>query len=106
MPKEVIWRTKEAFSDGVSKQTRSWYEIIQEYVEAIDNKTFMSSHYYHNKPTTKEQKYYRYLFEKHYEGRSNIIQYFWMPKYVDAKDSSARTLKIYNDTMQKVVTDN
>ena len=106
MPTEVIWRTKEAFSDGVSKQTRSWYEIIQEHVEAFDNKTFMSSHYYHNKPTTKEQQYYRHLFEKHYEGRSKIIQYFWMPKYVDAKDSSARTLKIYNDTMQKVMSDN
>ena len=31
LPKEVLWRTKEAFSDGVSKQTRSWYKIIQEY---------------------------------------------------------------------------
>ena len=30
----VLWRTKEAFSDGVSKQTKSWYEIIQDYVRS------------------------------------------------------------------------
>lgn len=28
LPKEVLWRTKEAFSDGVSGVKRSWYEII------------------------------------------------------------------------------
>jgi asparagine synthase (glutamine-hydrolysing) len=28
LPKEVLWRTKEAFSDGVSGTKRSWYEII------------------------------------------------------------------------------
>ena len=28
-----IWRTKEAFSDGVTAETRSWYEIIQEFVD-------------------------------------------------------------------------
>ena len=33
LPKSVLWRTKEAFSDGVSKQTKSWYEIIQDYVK-------------------------------------------------------------------------
>jgi asparagine synthase (glutamine-hydrolysing) len=31
LPNEVLWRRKEAFSDGVSKQTRSLYEIIQQY---------------------------------------------------------------------------
>ena len=101
MPKEVLWRIKEAFSDGVSKQTRSWYQIIQEHIETL-NEDKLSSHYYWNKPTTKEQQYYRYIFEKFYECRSNIIKYFWMPKYVDAHDSSARTLKIYNDVMQNV----
>jgi asparagine synthase (glutamine-hydrolysing) len=101
MPTEVLWRTKEAFSDGVSKQTRSWYEIIQEHIASLDEENiFFTSHYYWNKPTTKEQQYYRHVFEKYYEGRSNVIKYFWMPKYVDAHDSSARTLKIYNDVMK------
>ena len=103
MPTEVLWRTKEAFSDGVSKQTRSWYEIIQEHIASLDEENiFFTSHYYWNKPTTKEQQYYRHIFEKYYEGRSNVIKYFWMPKYVDATDSSARTLKIYNDLKQNM----
>ena len=50
-----------------------------------------------NPPTTVEQSYYRYLYNKSYYGTDNIIPYFWMPKYVDAKDASARTLKIYDE---------
>ena len=33
LPKEVLWRRKEAFSDGVSGKERSWYEIIQDLIE-------------------------------------------------------------------------
>ena len=46
-------------------------------------------------PQTKEQYYYRYLFESYYKGMGHVIPYFWMPKFVDAKDSSARTLNVY-----------
>ncbi|AYV80236.1 MAG: putative asparagine synthetase, partial [Gaeavirus sp.] len=30
LPEIVLWRRKEAFSDGVSSESRSWYQIIQE----------------------------------------------------------------------------
>ena len=93
LPDEVLYRTKEAFSDGVSKQTRSWYEIIQEHVEKQNVDT--SKIYNHNQPTTKEQYYYRELFEKYYNGCEKVIPYFWMPRFVEATDSSARTLNIY-----------
>jgi len=33
LPDTILWRTKEAFSDGVSKHGRSLYEIIQEKVK-------------------------------------------------------------------------
>jgi asparagine synthase (glutamine-hydrolysing) len=46
-------------------------------------------------PQTAEQYYYRKIFESHYSGMGKILPYFWMPKYVDAKDASARTLDIY-----------
>jgi asparagine synthase (glutamine-hydrolysing) len=49
-------------------------------------------------PTTTEQFYYRKIFEEHYEGMAHLLPYFWMPKFVDAKDASARTLNIYNST--------
>ena len=45
-----------------------------------------------------EQKYYDEIFHSHY-GNNNytkdIVPYKWMPRFVDASDSSARTLKIY-----------
>lgn len=91
LPDDVLYRKKEAFSDGVSGESRSWFEIIAEKLENIEipkyeyNKTYL-------KPHTKEQIYYRYLFEKQYPKRENIIPYFWMPKWSNTKDPSARTL--------------
>jgi len=113
LPKEILWRTKEAFSDGVSSLNKSWYEIIQEKLENLylnDNstynlesilinlmKTYEKLPISNNIPKTFEQAYYRYIYNKHYRGTDTLIDYYWMPKYVDAKDASARTLKIYNE---------
>lgn len=33
IPKEILWRPKEAFSDGITSVKNSWYKILQEYVE-------------------------------------------------------------------------
>lgn len=95
LPKCVLWRTKEAFSDGVSKITRSLYEIIQENVTS--NFFTFNEKYDHNDPDTEEKKYYREIFESSYRGLGNVVPYFWMPRYVEAKDASARTLQIYNE---------
>lgn len=95
LPDSVLWRKKEAFSDGVSSQDRSWYEIIQEHVNSMDIPSIDTNH---NVPETKEQTYYRSIFNQYF-GKSfeKIIPYFWMPKFVHATDASARTLNIYND---------
>ena len=98
LPKEVLWRKKEAFSDGVSKKSRSLYEIIQEHVSNMGNlPIFYAIHYHHNNPDTKEKQYYRYLYDSYYSGTENIVPYFWMPKWVNATDASARTLDIYEN---------
>jgi asparagine synthase (glutamine-hydrolysing) len=94
LPKCVLWRTKEAFSDGVSKTTRSLYEIIQENIESPV--TIFNVKYQHNNPDTDEKNYYRSIFESYYPGLGTVVQYFWMPRYVHAKDASARTLQIYS----------
>ena len=91
LPAEILYRKKEAFSDGVSSLNHSWYQIIQ---EKLDDIVIPTQLYIVNPPTTKEQKYYRNLFEIYYPG-CNTIPYFWMPKYVNATDASARTLNIY-----------
>ena len=33
LPEEVLWRPKEAFSDGVSSKEKSWYAHLQERIE-------------------------------------------------------------------------
>ena len=115
LPELILWRKKEAFSDGVSKTSRSLYEIIQEYTDTmfknehhvnineLTNKVEFIKHICerqgikcHLMPTTTEQYYYRKLFNMYYEGLDKILPYFWMPKYVDAKDASARTLDLYS----------
>ena len=97
IPDEILWRKKEAFSDGVSSLKRSWYTIIE---EKVQNQTLvkydMSVQYNYNSPQTLEQLYYRTIFEQFYPNMGYLIPYFWMPKYIDALDSSARTLDIYN----------
>jgi asparagine synthase (glutamine-hydrolysing) len=103
LPSCVLWRKKEAFSDGVSKNTRSLYEIIQEYTNLklgadVLNKDSVSTKFYgYLVPETSEQYYYRSIFEEAYPGEGKIIPHFWMPKYVMAKDASARTLDIYQN---------
>ena len=54
---------------------------------------------------TREQRYYREIYDKLYPNTSSIIPYFWMPKFIDADDCSARTLQIYKDKNNSV-TDN
>jgi asparagine synthase (glutamine-hydrolysing) len=99
LPHEVLWRTKEAFSDGVSSTEKSWYAIIQDKLNTMYNDTEFSEKskmYTVNPPTTKEQLYYREIFESHFSGQGHIIPGYWMPKYCKATDASARTLDLYN----------
>ncbi len=97
LPHEVLWRTKEAFSDGVSSQKRSWFEIIQSSMNTRPSVPLSGCALISNTPTTKEQQYYRHIFERYYKAYSNVIPYFWMPKFTNATDSSARTLNIYEN---------
>jgi len=101
LPQNILWRTKEAFSDGVSGNSGSWFEIIQKKLSVINIKN--TSKLQHNIPTTNEQIYYRNIYDSHYFGTEKCIPYFWMPKYVDAHDCSARTLKIYDEISTKLV---
>ena len=86
LPLEVLNRTKEAFSDGVSSINRSWYQIIQEKLnfKAINKFDYLT-------PTTSEQSYYREIFENNYKDQK-VIPYFWMPRWSTTTDPSARTL--------------
>ena len=104
LPEAVLFRTKEAFSDGVSSQTKSWFEIISDKVSTIwpveEYNALMTAYKYeHMPPETCEQLYYRTIFDKLYPNMATSIPHYWMPNFVDAKDSSARTLDVYNQHM-------
>ena len=96
LPDQILWRKKEAFSDGVTSNARSLFEILQEKIMAIygphlvDNKNRVLSRLDH------EKHYYKSIFEKHFPNLQQIIPYYWMPKYTNAMDPSAKTLDIYS----------
>jgi len=96
---EVLWRPKEAFSDGVSSVKKSWYQIVLDYFdkkytnEDLENANIL---YRFNTPYTKESLHYRLKFnEKYSDIQSNVIPYFWLPKWGNVKEPSARVLSVY-----------
>ncbi|XP_039858662.1 asparagine synthetase [glutamine-hydrolyzing]-like [Simochromis diagramma] len=98
IPDEILWRRKEAFSDGLTSVKKSWYTYLQEHLESMVNDDDMEEAYKrfpHNPPRTKEAYYYRQEFEKHYPDRAQWLSHYWMPRWIDAIDPSARTLSIY-----------
>ena len=105
LPDKILWRRKEAFSDGVSGQGRSLFVILQEKirdklnvkVEEIQAKYIENDVYYfpHEATIETEKKYYKEIFDSLYPNCTDILPYFWMPKYTNATDPSARTLTIY-----------
>jgi len=86
LPDEILWRKKEAFSDGVSSHGRSLYVILQEKIAEIMGETpcLMT-----------EKKYYKQIYDEAFPNCQHLLPYYWMPKYTNATDPSARTLAIY-----------
>lgn len=110
LPLEVVERRKEAFSDGVSGQQKSWKDDIE---DRINERNVLKSDSIKlliresdNKMTV-EQAYYKDLFLKQIMNKYNLtyhnldgdfykrLETRWMPRYVNASDPSARTLDMY-----------
>jgi len=91
IPDEINWRVKEAFSDGVSDVKRSWHKIIGDFVNSLitDREFEIKKLKYDVK--TKEALLYREIFEN-YNFDSEMIGEYWMPKWSNATDPSAREL--------------
>jgi asparagine synthase (glutamine-hydrolysing) len=88
LPNDVLWRKKEAFSDGVSGPQKLWYQEIQARVPAFNNDT----------PAEAERMYYKGLFDQFYPNCEGVtVPYRWMPRWSPgATDPSARTLSAYS----------
>jgi asparagine synthase (glutamine-hydrolysing) len=100
LPDDVLWRKKEAFSDGVSSRKRSWYQIIQADLEnKYSDEDFKHPDvHHHQSPFTKEALHYRKLFNEYFDPlAASVVPYYWMPKWSgDVRDPSARVLKVYD----------
>ncbi|RZF41067.1 hypothetical protein LSTR_LSTR002699 [Laodelphax striatellus] len=99
IPDSILWRHKEAFSDGVASIKKSLFQVIQEFIDPkVPNDALNSAEklYPHCTPKTKESFYYRKVFEKFYHDQAGwLLPYFWMPRWTNVSDPSARFIKHY-----------
>jgi len=103
LPKEVVERVKEAFSDGVSSKKKSWHDKLRDSVlDRYTDDQFREklSKYSHCPPTSEESLYYREVYHKHFgsDNVDRVIDHFWLPNQEwvgDVKDPSARVLDLY-----------
>lgn len=110
IPKDINWRKKEAFSDGVVSEEESLpimiKNIVDEKISDEEYKREIDMLENKNKevvPYSKEGLYYYKKFQEMFPNQEAILPYYWMPKWVEnTNDPSARTLKIYNEENEKV----
>jgi asparagine synthase (glutamine-hydrolysing) len=107
LPKEILWRQKEQFSDGVGY---SWIDGLKAYAEnAVSDREFAAaaSRYPFNTPDTKEGYLYRRIFERYFPGDacaatvpggksiacSTPAAIAWDPSFATMADPSGRAVK-------------
>lgn len=70
LPHEILWRPKEAFSDGISRPEDSWFKMVKD-----------------------EAAWYRQIFTENFGSTTATTPKYWMPRWTPgATDPSARTL--------------
>uniref|UniRef100_H2Y466 Asparagine synthetase [glutamine-hydrolyzing] n=1 Tax=Ciona savignyi TaxID=51511 RepID=H2Y466_CIOSA len=88
IPNNTLWRKKEGFSTGVGEEGTSWFEHLQQHLEGLVKKyrfARASQSYTHNTPRTKEELFYRQIFEKKFGSKlDRICTYQRRPKWAQA----------------------
>lgn len=92
LPAELLWRRKEAFSDGVSGEKRSWFAVIQDHIQSTGISSLLTRE--HMCPYDAESSYYRAIYESSYSS-VKCIPYFWKQPFTTEIDPSARKLSNY-----------
>lgn len=116
LPESVTWRQKEQFSDGVGY---SWIDTLKALVDAeITDEQMKNAHFKFpiQTPTTKEEYYYRSIFEGHFPSNaaalsvpqepsvacSTKIALEWDEAFKNMNDPSGRAVaKVHADAYQK-----
>jgi len=100
LPDEVLWRHKCAFSDGVSSIENSWHKTLKQFVDSqLSDEEFelIKKNTEHCKPILKESAFYRKIYESYYGEHVALIPHFWMPRWTNVTDPSARELSNYKE---------
>jgi len=107
LPKEVVWRQKEQFSDGVGY---SWIDGLRDYTnQEVSNKQMENAQYRFpiNTPKSKEEYYYRSIFSELFPQEdaarcvpnqtsiacSTETAIKWDKSFADSADPSGRAVK-------------
>ncbi len=116
LPESVAWRQKEQFSDGVGY---SWIDTLKEVVnEKVSDEQMASAKFRYplQTPTSKEEYYYRSIFESHFPSDaaalcvpqeasvacSTQIALEWDEAFKNMNDPSGRAVaKVHADAYQK-----
>ena len=72
LPREILWRQKEQFSDGVGY---SWIDSLKDHAETHISDAMMDTAQFRfpeNTPVTKEAYYYRQIFESHFPSGAAV----------------------------------
>ena len=91
LPKEILWRQKEQFSDGVGY---SWIDELKAYCEAQMGDTELV-----DDNRTKEEAYYYKIYNELFPNRKSVVRR-WVPKQSwegVGYDPSGRAQKVHND---------
>jgi asparagine synthase (glutamine-hydrolysing) len=106
LPERIIWRPKEAMSDGVSLHDEglSWFQIIQSHISTKKRETQFSNPFlleFAQPGVQLEREWYRDIFNYYYPGCSHLVPYYWLPRWSygsdgrPVEDPSARVLSVY-----------
>ncbi len=111
LPHEVAWRQKEQFSDGVGYDwIDSLKELVDDTVTDVEMET-VSHRFPINPPATKEEYYYRTLFEEHFPSDASAstvpsvpsiacstpVALEWDASFKNQNEPSGRAIKMIHD---------
>jgi asparagine synthase (glutamine-hydrolysing) len=104
LPKEVLWRQKEQFSDSI---TYRWIDTLKDFTDKEVKANFLAAYnnryylYPYNTPQTTEAFYYRQIFEKLFPNREKTVK-CWYPntrwKGITSSDPSGRAQTCHINT--------
>lgn len=115
LPEEVAWRQKEQFSDGVGY---SWIDTLKELTSqkvTDEQMSHAAERFPINPPMTKEEYYYRSIFEEHFPSQtaaqtvpseksvacSTAIALEWDEAFKNMNDPSGRAVKSVHNQAYK-----